>query len=72
MLSMYDHVGYISKALELGADGYVTKNAATKELMDALEALEKDENYLSTDISKKLAFGDKQLTSILTESNKRR
>lgn len=70
MLSMYDHVGYISKALELGADGYVTKNAATKELMDALEALEKDENYLSTDISKKLAFGDKQLTSILTEREK--
>ena len=70
MLSMYDHVGYISKALELGADGYVTKNAATKELMDALESLEKDENYLSTDISKKLAFGDKQLTSILTEREK--
>ena len=67
MLSMYDHVGYISKALELGADGYVTKSAATKELMDALESLEKDENYLSSDISKKLAFGDKRLTSILTE-----
>ena len=46
----------------------MAKNAATKELMDALEALEKDENYLSTDISKKLAFCDKQLTSILTES----
>lgn len=67
MLSMYDHVGYISKALELGADGYVTKSAATKELMDALESLEKNENYLSSDISKKLAFGDKRLTSILTE-----
>ena len=67
MLSMYAHVGYISKALELGADGYVTKSAATKELMDALESLEKDENYLSSDISKKLAFGDKRLTSILTE-----
>ena len=48
MLSMYDHVGYISKALALGADGYVTKSAATKELMDALESLEKDENYLSS------------------------
>ena len=38
MLSMYEHVGYITKALELGADGYVTKTAATKELMSALEA----------------------------------
>ena len=70
MLSMYEHVGYISKALELGADGYVTKNAATKELIDALESLEKDENYLSSDLSKKLAFGDKCLTSILTEREK--
>jgi len=36
MVSMYEHVGYISKALELGADGYVTKTAATKELMCAV------------------------------------
>ncbi|GFD79789.1 DNA-binding response regulator [Tenacibaculum sp. KUL118] len=70
MLSMYEHVGYICKALELGADGYVTKNAATKELIDALDSLEKDENYLSSDISRKLAFGDKCLTSILTDREK--
>lgn len=70
MLSMYEHVGYISKALELGADGYVTKNAATKELMNSLESLERDENYLSSDISRKLAFGDKCLTSLLTDREK--
>lgn len=30
MLSMYDHVAYITKALELGADGYVTKQRQRK------------------------------------------
>lgn len=67
MLSMYEHVGYITKALELGADGYVTKTAATKELMSALEALENGDNYLSTDLSKKLAFGHNDALSELTE-----
>lgn len=70
MLSMYDHVAYITKALELGADGYVTKTAATKELMDALEALERDENYLSSDISSKLAFGETRVIAQLTEREK--
>lgn len=70
MLSMYDHLAYITKALELGADGYVTKTAATKELMDALEALERDENYLSSDISNKLEFGEKQGIEQLTEREK--
>lgn len=59
MLSMYDYVGYISKVFEFGVDGYVIKNVVIKELMDVLEFLEKDENYLSIDISKKLVFGDK-------------
>tara|TARA_B100000614_G_scaffold253370_1_gene267221 strand:- start:3135 stop:3779 length:645 start_codon:yes stop_codon:yes gene_type:complete len=67
MVSMYEHVGYISKALELGADGYVTKTAATKELMCALDALENGDNYLSSDLSNKLAFGHNNAFSELTE-----
>jgi len=70
MLSMYEHVGYVNKALELGADAYVTKTAATKELISALEALERDENYLSSDIANKLAFKQQCAESLLTEREK--
>lgn len=39
--------------------------------MDALEALERDENYLSSDISSKLAFGEKRVIAQLTEREKK-
>lgn len=70
MLSMYDHIGYVSKALELGADSYVTKTAATKELMAALGAVENGDNYLSSDISNSLAFSKNNSFNGLTDREK--
>ena len=67
MLSMYEHIGYVSKALELGADSYVTKTAATKELLAALDAVYSNKNYLSSDISNSLAFSKNDSFNGLTE-----
>lgn len=70
MLSMYEHIGYVRKALELGADSYVTKTAATKELIAALGAVENGDNYLSSDISNSLAFSKNNSFNGLTEREK--
>lgn len=50
VLSMHDREPYISEALRRGAHGYVTKSAATDELVAALRAIRAGERYLSTDI----------------------
>ena len=54
VVSMYAHNPYVSKALESGAWGYVSKRAAATELMTALESVENGETYLSQDVAKKL------------------
>lgn len=50
VLSMHDREPYISEALRRGAHGYVTKSAATDELVAALRTVHAGERYLSTDI----------------------
>jgi len=50
VLSMHDREPYISEAMRRGAHGYVTKGAATDELVAAIRALCAGRNYLSTDI----------------------
>ena len=54
VVSMYAHNPYVSKALESGAWGYVSKRAAATELITALESVENGETYLSQDVAKKL------------------
>jgi DNA-binding NarL/FixJ family response regulator len=50
VLSMHDNPAFVSRALSLGASGYVTKAAAAKELVTALRALMQGEAYISSDI----------------------
>ncbi len=50
VLSMHDNPAFVSRALSLGASGYVTKAAAAKELVTALRALMQDTHYISSDI----------------------
>lgn len=52
VLSMHDNPAFVSKALALGARGYVTKSAAAKELVTALRALVAGDSYVSSDIQK--------------------
>ncbi len=46
ILSMYDDEGYLRRALENGASGYILKNAADSELMAALRAVARGELYV--------------------------
>ncbi len=46
MLSMYDDEGYLRRALETGAAGYILKKAADSELMSALRAVARGEVYI--------------------------
>jgi two-component system response regulator DegU len=36
IVSAYDHVGYVSEAMRVGAEGYVLKLASLKEILDAV------------------------------------
>jgi DNA-binding NarL/FixJ family response regulator len=46
-LSMYEDWGRVRAALHAGAAGYVVKSAASRELLDAIEALRSGRSFLS-------------------------
>ncbi len=46
VLTMYDDEGYLRRALENGASGYVLKKAADSELMAAIRAVARGETYI--------------------------
>jgi DNA-binding NarL/FixJ family response regulator len=54
ILSMHANEEYVMQALRAGASGYLLKDAATVELGLALQAVSKDETYLSPAISKRV------------------
>jgi two-component system uhpT operon response regulator UhpA len=51
-LTMHDREPYVSGALRRGVHGYVTKGAATDELVTAVRAVCKGEIYLSSDLQR--------------------
>lgn len=50
VLSMHDHEPWISEALRRGVAGYVTKGAASDELVAALHSVANGQPYLSSDL----------------------
>lgn len=50
VLSMHDNPALVTKATALGADAYVTKALAAKELIPALRAVMDGQSYVSSDI----------------------
>lgn len=46
VLTMHDDPGYLKRALEAGASGYVLKRAADVELLAAIRAVERGETYV--------------------------
>jgi DNA-binding NarL/FixJ family response regulator len=54
MLSMHADEAYVSRALALGASGYLAKDAATLELQAALEAVAAGQTYLSSRLTGRL------------------
>jgi len=53
-LSMYDDQEYASEVLRAGAAGYILKDAASSELVKAIEAIARGEGYLYPIIARKL------------------
>jgi DNA-binding NarL/FixJ family response regulator len=53
-LTMHEDDASISRAMALGADGYVTKTASTEELIKALKAVAENGSYLAPAIAKRV------------------
>jgi DNA-binding NarL/FixJ family response regulator len=58
MFSMYSDAIFARRALEGGATGYLTKASAPEELVEAVRAVARTEQYLSRDIAQALALQD--------------
>jgi len=68
-LTMHEDETSISRAMGLGAEGYVVKTASTEELMTALHAVGAGEPYLSPAVARQVMHlaGPKSGTQFLTE-----
>jgi len=58
ILSIQDEPAYARKAFELGAQGYVVKDAADEELADAIDAVLADRIYVHPALAARLVLGD--------------
>lgn len=54
MLSMYDNTEYVQRALQVGARGYVLKDAPATDILNALRVVASGGTYLSTDMAQRL------------------
>jgi len=68
-LTMHDDDASISKAIALGADGYVLKTASTDELLVALHAIAEGGSYLSPSVARRVIdlAGGKSPSANLTD-----
>ena len=57
VLSFHDELAYATQVLRLGAQGYLTKEHATDELITAIERLEKGGRYISSSMAEHMALG---------------
>ena len=55
MLSMHSSVEHVFRALEAGANGYVLKDAAAKEIVDAVRTVRAGRRYLSPKVAESMA-----------------
>lgn len=53
-LSMHDDKNYIVKMLEVGASGYILKNAGKEEMLNAIHTVANGNTYFSSQVSSKL------------------
>lgn len=50
ILTVHNEADYLMKAVEIGADGYVLKDAGSAELIHAIETVMKGESYIQPDM----------------------
>jgi two-component system, NarL family, invasion response regulator UvrY len=56
VLSMYGDPNIVSRALEAGATGYILKDTAVDDLLEALQAVQVGKPYLSPDLASQVAM----------------
>lgn len=56
VLSMHDDETHVTRALQAGAAGYVTKTAPPQELMEAIRRVAQGDTYIEREIAEGLAF----------------
>lgn len=70
VLSIYADEQYVKHALKAGANGYITKDAANDELIEAVTKIIEGRNYISTSMAEKLAsnnYTDRDAHETLSE-----
>ena len=55
VLSMHENAAFASQALKAGAKGYLTKNGLADELINALDSVMNNHNYINAIISQQIA-----------------
>lgn len=55
ILSMYDHPEYVTSSIRAGARGYVLKDAASREIVAAIDAIAAGGSYYSADLLRQMA-----------------
>jgi two-component system, NarL family, invasion response regulator UvrY len=63
VLSMHDDPMHVTRALQAGAAGYVTKNARPEEIIEAVRRIARGRSYLEHAIAEELAFLSVQQTT---------
>jgi DNA-binding NarL/FixJ family response regulator len=56
ILSMYPEDQYAFRAIKAGASGYLTKNKASLELIEAIRRVASGKKYISADVAEQLAI----------------
>jgi len=56
IVSMYPEDQYAVRAIKAGASGYLSKNKAARELVDAIRIVAAGKKYISPDVAEQLAF----------------
>lgn len=57
ILSMHEQTSYATRALKAGASGYVTKNSARDNLVNAIRKVARGERFLTPEFAETIAFG---------------
>jgi DNA-binding NarL/FixJ family response regulator len=63
MLSMNDDPAFVLRAVDLGADGYVSKSDNPKHLLSAVEAVSAGEKFISPQLAKSVTFASASIRS---------
>lgn len=64
VLTMHDGIEYYRKAMDAGANAYLSKNVTVEELMACMEALQEGRTYVSDSVLKKLNSTTSELRNL--------